>query len=729
MAIESAGIPRRIESAGIPRRAIREPVPRVDAAEKASGEVFYIADMRFEGLLHAKIVRSARARAMIRSVRYPEMPEGYAAVDARDIPPGGRNNILMIKDDWPVFSDREVRFKGQTIALIVGPDRGELDSLVRRTVVEYEDLVPAFTIEDSLACKGGPIHGSDNLFADYRLQKGDAEAAFRKAARIVEEEFFTGFQEHIYMEPQGCTASWEGGRLTLHASMQCPYYLKKALVHALGCRKEEVRVVQATTGGGFGGKEHYPDVLATAAAVAARKLKRPVQIVLDRQEDIQTTCKRHPSWIRFRTALDAAGSVLGMEIDTRLNAGAFETCSAVVLQRAIFHATGAYDIPHVRIRGRAFATNMVPSDAMRGFGAPQALFAIEMHMDHLAKKSGSDPLVFKRRHLLTRGSVTVTNGRIYDEVLLEGMLERILASSGYREKASAPRPGRGMGISFFNHGCAFTGSGERDIIKGKVGLRKRADGSVRILAAGVDMGQGLFTTFRKVVAGVLDIPLSRVLYDRADTDLVPDSGPTCASRSIMIVGYLLQEAAKKMKAAWREGEEQEAWQEYAHPPHLAWDPERLQGDAYPTWGWGINVVEVNVDPVTFEVETENVWTIYDVGYPVDSLIVEGQAHGGMSQALGYAGLEKLEQRDGVFLQGTMADYMIPTSMDYPPVSTELVENPYPFGAFGAKGAGELVFDGGAPAFALAVQQAVGVEVREIPLTPEKIMGLAGGRAR
>jgi CO/xanthine dehydrogenase Mo-binding subunit len=693
----------------------------VDAAEKASGTALYIADMRFEGLLHAKIVRSSRARAIIRSIRYPDLPEGYFAVDARDIPPSGRNNILMIKDDWPVFADREVRFKGQTIALIVGPDRGELESLVRKTVVEYEELGPAFTIEESLALKGGPIHGSDNLFANYHLRKGDPEAAFQSADRIVEEEFSTGYQEHIYMEPQGCAAIWENGRLTLHASMQCPYYLRKALAHALGCGKESVRVVQAVTGGGFGGKEHYPDVLATAAAVAAMKLGRPVRIVLDRQEDIQTTCKRHPSRILFRTALDAAGGILGMEIDTRLNAGAYETCSAVVLQRAIFHATGVYDIPNVRIHGRAVATNMVPSDAMRGFGAPQALFAIEMHMDHLAKKLGADPLDFKRRHFLSKGSVTVTNGKIYDEVLLESMLEKILARSGYREKCSASPSGHGIGISLINHGCAFTGSGERDLIKGKVGLRKNPDGNVRILAAGVDIGQGLSTTFRKVVAGVLDIPLSRVLYDNADTDLVPDSGPTCASRSIQVVGYLLQEAAKKLKEHWRQGQEQEAWEEYSHPPHLAWDPERLQGDAYPTWGWGINVVEVKVDPITFEVVTEKVWAIYDVGYPVDSLIVEGQAHGGMSQALGYAGLENLEQRDGVFLQGTMADYMIPTSMDFPPVDVELVENPYPFGPFGAKGAGELVFNGGAPAFALAVQQAVKATVRDIPITPEWIM--------
>jgi CO/xanthine dehydrogenase Mo-binding subunit len=243
------------------------------------------------------------------------------------------------------------------------------------------------------------------------------------------------------------------------------------------------------------------------------------------------------------------------------------------------------------------------------------------------------------------------------------------------------------------------------------------------------MGQGLLTTFRKVVAGTLGIAIADVLYDNADTDLVPDSGPSCASRSIMIVGYLLQEAARQLRAEWREGREQEVWKDYSHPPHLQWDQDRLQGDAYPTWGWGVNAVEVTVDPVTFEVTTENAWTVYDVGYPVDRLIVEGQAHGGMNQALGWAGLESLETRDGAFQQASMADYCIPTSLDFPPTSTELWENPYPFGPFGAKGAGELVFDGGAPAFALAVQDALGTEIHQLPLTPERIMALSRSRGR
>jgi CO/xanthine dehydrogenase Mo-binding subunit len=349
---------------------LSDPVPRVDAAEKASGRALYLDDIRVPGMLYGRMVRSTRPRARILSVRYPALPDGYTFVDARHIPPAGKNAILMIGDDWPVFADREVRFRGQTIALAVGPDRGVLAALAGAVEVSYEELPPVFTIDESLALKGGAIHGTDNLFFDYGLRKGDPDAAFAAAAEILEETFSTGWQEHIYMEPQGCLASWQDGRLTLHASTQCPYYLKKAVAHALGCGKENVRVIAAHTGGGFGGKEHYPDVLATAAAVASRAVGRPVQIVLGRQEDIQTTVKRHPSEIRIRTALDAGGRILGMDIDARLAAGAYVTCTGVVLQRAVFTSTGAYDIPHVRVRGRACATSVVPSDAFRGFGAP-----------------------------------------------------------------------------------------------------------------------------------------------------------------------------------------------------------------------------------------------------------------------------------------------------------------------------------------------------------------------
>lgn len=700
--------------------SISAPVLRLDAVPKAEGSAAYLADLRFDGLLHARLVVSPCARGRVRSIRYPDLPPGYAAVDARDIPAGGANRILMIKDDWPVFADGEIRFKGQTVALLAGPDREVLAFLAASTAVECEETRPALSIDESLALAGGPLHGADNLYADYTIVKGDPEAAFVRAEAVFEERFATGAQEHVYLEPQGCVAEPSGSAITIHASTQCPFYVRKAVAHALGWERERVRVRVPWVGGGFGGKEHYPDVLATAAAVAALKTGRPVRIVLDRAEDMRVTCKRHPSRISFRTALDGRGAILAMEIDVILDAGAYETCSPVVLQRALFTSTGVYDIPNVRVRGRAVATDVVPSDAFRGFGAPQALFAIEMHMEHLARRAGADPVDFRRGYFIRHGGTTVTNGRIHEEVLLGRMLDKVLDATGYRARAAERGTGRGIGISFAAHGCAFTGSGERDLIRARVGLRKQPDDRVEILATSVDMGQGLATAFRKIVAGSLGIPLASVQYDQADTALAPDSGPTIASRSTMVVGHLLDLAARDLLAQWKDRERQEVWRDYAHPPHLSWNPETLQGDAYPAWGWGVNAVEVEVDPVTREVSVAKAWAVYDVGVPVDRLAAEGQAHGGMVQALGWAGLEKLEHRGGEYRQATLADYAIPSSLDAPPVEVDFVENPYPLGPAGAKGAGELVFDAAGPAFAMAVQQAVGAEFHDLPLTPERI---------
>lgn len=703
---------------------ISTPIRRVDAKAKTGGEARYISDIHFEGMLYAKAVRSERARARIRKITVPELPEGYFYVDSRDIPAGGKNRIDMIKDDWPVFGDSEVRFIGQTISLLVGPDRRVLNDLRDRVVVEYEDLTPAFTLEEAEALKGGPIHGEDNLYTEYHLRKGDPDAAFSKAARVVEDVVSTGYQEHIYMEPQGVVARpEEDGKLGVFFSGQCPFYVRHAVAGTLGVPEEEIRVQHVITGGAFGGKEHYPDAISTPLAVAVRKVNRPVGHFFDRIEDISFTPKRHPSETRFRTALDGEGNIIGMDIDLKINAGAYESCSLVVLQRAIFSVNSVYDIPNVKIRGRAFATNNVPSDAYRGFGAPQGVFAMEMHMSHLARELGEKELDFKGRYFIKKGGLTVTNGEIHEEVKLPEMMERIDEMSGYRKKLAKYTPGkwRGVGLAFYNHGSGFTGSGEQEIIKGVVRMRKRADGLVDLLVSNVEMGQGLQTTFRKIAAMVLELPVDKVVYNDPNTDLVPDSGPTCASRSIAIVGYLVQEAAKKLKDRWGEGEAVEVSHQYARPEGLEWDGESLQGDAYPSYGWGINVIEVEVDPLTYEVTTTGIWAVHDVGVAIDERIVEGQVDGGIIQALGYGSLEKLETKDGRFMQRTMADYTIPTTMDFPKIRSALVDNPYEYGPYGAKGAGELVFDGAAAAFADAVQMAVDRNILRIPVTPEYIM--------
>ncbi|TVR68481.1 MAG: aldehyde oxidase [Spirochaetaceae bacterium] len=727
----------------VEQHPVTKTVERVDAREKARGETRYLADIPFPGRLFARVVRARIVRGEVVARNTPSLPEGYILVTADDIPAGGKNCVRMIEDDWPVFSEGTVRYYGEPLALLVGPDRATLAHLTEQCerAVEFRQQEAALTIEDALLCRGGAIHGTDNVYCDYQVVKGDPDGAMAGAARTIEGEYRTGFQEHVYIEPQSLVGTREEGRVTIYISTQCPFYVRKAVATALGLPQEEVVIIQTPTGGGFGGKEHYPDVLATTVAVALTRIDGPIELILDRMEDLEVTSKRHPSRVRYKAGLDEAGRISAFDVDIAFDGGAYESSSRVVLQRGMFSSNSVYEFPHVRVRGRAVATNSAPSDAFRGFGAPQGLFAAEMFLSRLAREIGVDDLDLRKDYLLQQGSTTMTGGRIHEEVKLPEMLEHVLRVSDYRRKreayaaaardngangtdgAASAKPLGGIGLALFKHGSAFTGSGEQEIIKARVRIRKRADGRPELLVSNVEIGQGVLTTFCKIVAQVLEIPYTDVVYDDHNTSHVPDSGPTCASRSVAVVGYLLQEAAKKLKGRLHEPGEFEVEQVYKHPEHLRWDAGTLSGDAYPSYSWGVNCIEVAVDPLTWEVDVRGVWTAYELGRAIDEEIVRGQIIGGAIQALGYAGLEKMENPEGRFLQRTMADYCIPTSLDYPGVDYALFDNPYPWGPFGAKGGGEVVFDGIGPAYAAAVQQAIGREVTRLPVTPEYISEL------
>jgi len=720
------------------RETIGNPVDRFDAPDKIGGRAAYAADLVFESMLHARTLRSVCPHAKILSIHVPELPRGYFVVDRRDVP--GKNRVKMIADDQPFFAEELVRYIGEPILLIVGPDGGEIDRILSSIRVQYEILKPVLGIEEADSL------GAEHRFVEYAIGKGRPEKAFAEASRVFEAEYRTGLQEHVYLETQGVVGTFDGDRVTVYGSLQCPYYVKSALVQGLGWSEDRVRVVQTTTGGAFGGKEDYPSIIAGHAAFAALKTGRPVRLVFDRHEDMRCTTKRHPSLIRIRTALDGRGTVSGVEVDIRLDGGAYEGLSSVVLQRAMFHCTGVYRFDDVRVGGQVLRTNTVPTGAFRGFGSPQAVFAIEMHMHSLAELLGEDPVDFKLKHLLRTGDSTVTGGTLRERVRMPEMVERALDMSGFRKKAQDFRRGntdltsdeaatafapagrklRGVGVSLFNHGCAFTGSGERDKIKAKVMLRKRADGTVEILTASAEFGQGPSTTLRKIVARTLGIPVSVVMCENPDTDRVPDSGPTVASRTVMIVGKLLERAARDLKAKWDSAPEVETRSEYEQPEYVQWDQEAFRGNAYPVYSWGANVVEVEVDPLTLETAVRGVWGVYDAGRAIDERILHGQLAGGVVQGLGYGAMEVMENGGGEVLQASLSDYMIPTSLDFPAVECALVENPFEHGPFGAKGAGELAFVGAAPALAAAVQSAIGLPLRRIPVTPEHLEEVTRG---
>lgn len=704
---------------------ISDSVNKVDNQEKISGSAKYIGDMVMEGMLYGRTLRSTKVRAKILSVNIPILPLGYCIVDKEDVP--GKNRVKYLLDDQPFFAENIVNYIGEPILLVVGPDRQIINNILKDIVVVYQELDPVLALEESEKCQGGAIFGKNNCFAHYDFSKGAPAEIFPTVAETVCEEYQTGYQEHAYLETQGMIGVVQEGRVSIYGSMQCPYYVKNALVEGLGWDESRIRIVQTTVGGAFGGKEDYPSIIAGHVAFATLKTGCPVAIIYDRGEDMSVTTKRHPAIIKFTTGMDKEGNIKAMAVDILLDGGAYAGLSPVVLQRTMFNITGVYNIPHLVVKGKVMATNTVPNGAFRGFGAPQACFALEMHMESLAQQCGVESLEYKQRHMVKQGDETGTGGFFVHEVKLSEMIALVDEMSGYRKKATEHNKShgtirKGIGISLFLHGCGFTGSGERDHIKAEVKLvRDGVSGDVEILVANVDMGQGLKTTLKKIVAVTLGLSLEKIICLDPDTDRVPDSGPTVASRTIMIVGKLLEEAALEMKEGWLQAGTIQVVKKYKHPARIQWDDKKFHGDAYPAYSWGVNVVEVEVDLLTLAVDVMGVWTVFDVGVPIDNRIIQGQIEGGVLQGLGYGGLEVMDRRDGKIRQGNLTNYMIPTTMDFPRVYSKLVHNPYENGPFGAKGAGELTLLGAAPAYAAAVAKALNIPITRIPITPEYLM--------
>lgn len=696
---------------------ISKAVIKKDHVVKMSGRATYIADFKPEGMLYSSIVRSTISFGDIQNIQVPDLPEGYYTVSAKDVP--GKNLLKVITSEQPIFAEKTVRYQGEAILMIVGPDKEEVTRLAKAVQVTYKVEKTVLTIKEATEAA-----------AAYSYIKGNPEEAFKKANRIIEETFETGYQEQAYIEMQGTVGIYKEGKVTIYGSMQCPYYVHAAVMEAMGLDEKHVQIVQTTTGGGFGGKEDYPSLIGCQAAVAAKKVGKPVQIILNRREDMSVTPKRHPALLKYKVGLNEKGQITCIEADIKLDAGAYAGLSSVVLQRSLIAATGVYNIPNLVVTGAAMLTNTVPNGAYRGFGAPQSFFAIESIMNHIAKKLNKIPLEFKKQHFVKQYDLTATNGQFHHHVPLEEMLERIESLSDYSNKYKrylAPQTGRyrrGIGISFFLHGCGFTGSAEKDLIKSVVKLVKHEDDTVEILVSNTDIGQGLKTTFSKIVAQVLGISLEQVKIENPDTDRVPNSGPTVASRSLMIVGKLLERAAEKMKERWAE-ESFTIEEHYKHVDMIPWDMATFQGDAYPTYSYGINVVELEVDTLLATTKLLGVWGVFDVGKVIDETIMKGQAEGGMLQGLGYGSIEKMENVGGVIKQNSFTDYMIPTSKDTVPFEVEFVDNLYENGPFGAKGAGELTLIGTAPAYEAAVEEAIGKALYAIPVTPEKLMEVMG----
>ncbi len=730
---------------------------RKEGRDKVLGRTEYTGDLRVPGLWLGATVRTTVPRGILRAIHFDPGFDwsDLCIVTAADIP--GQNRVASIVPDQPflVGIGEEVAHPEQPVVLLAHPDRFRLEQARRAVRLEVEPLPAVLDLEASLAGTT-IIYGTDNLLKELRITKGDPASIWDKASTVIEGEYRTGAQEQLYLETQAALAEAqvEDGtlRLDVRGSFQCPYYVHGALVGLFGLPRERVRVAAVEMGGAFGGKEDYPSLIAGHAALLAWKSGHPVRIVYDREEDMAATTKRHPSRTRLRTAFDAEGHLLALEADFVLDGGAFATMSPVVLSRGTLHAAGVYRCPHVSIHGRAVATNTPPPGAFRGFGAPQSLFAIERHMDVCARELGLDAVELRRRNVLRTGDTMATGQVIREDLDLPGLMDRTLALIDFEarrtrndgENAYEPEIRRGVGLSLFMHGCGFTGSGEAKLAS-VAGLEALADGRVAVLAASTEMGQGKHTVFAQVAAEALGVPMDLVEVAPSDTARVPDSGPTVASRSTMVVGKLIQDAARSFRQGLvQEGllpaqhtpeQFQEAvrgmqarhgsyrsYAQYHTPPQQVWNDTTYQGDAYPTYSWACYAAEVAVDTTTWEVSVEDFVAVQDVGRVINPILATGQVQGGVAQGIGYALWEEVQMREGRMANATMTNYIIPTAVDLPEIRVAFVETPHPAGPGGAKGLGELPMDGPAPALINAIAHALGpVQLDELPMTPERLL--------
>jgi CO/xanthine dehydrogenase Mo-binding subunit len=743
---------------------------RLDARPKAAGTARYVDDLTLPGLLHVALATAPAPHGRLHELDLAAAkaaPGVVAVLTAADVP--GENQIGGVLPDQPLLVDDDFRFVGDRLALVVAATREQAVAGARLVRCRWEPLplvtdpVAALTPESPLA------HPKGNLIAHQVVRKGDVDRAFADAEVVFEGTYQAPYQEHAYLEPNGVVALPDpAGGVTLHVSMQAPWYVQGAVARVLGVPLAAVRVIQATTGGGFGGKEDYPSEPAACAAVAAVRLGRPVKLIFDRTEDITRSTKRHRIRTHLRVAARNDGTLLGVEATLHVDAGAYTGLSTIVAERANISAVGPYRIENARVDTYVVRTNNLFGGAYRGFGHPQVAFAFESMLDELAARLGLDPADLRLKNAVGPDDTALAGQPLAGSGPLRRVLEEALAASDFKARRAAfdalnraPGPTRhGIGLGFILYGVGLHAGGQH--LEGSGALvQLLRDGSALVAIGGTELGQGSSMVCAQIAAELLAVPMDRVRLVPTDTALLPDSGPTVASRTTLLSGNAVRDAATRLRerlvpiaaellavhpervisapGVWRDPDSGRevgtpevaalAWRRklklaesgWWAPPPKRWDAARGQGDAYLVYAAAAHVAEVEVDLASGETRATKITAVHDVGRALHPAMLHGQIYGGVAQGVGYALMEDLQLKDGVPLNANFTDYLIPTALDVPEVQVVLIEEPFKDGPFGAKGVGEPSLIPCPAAVANAVSHAVGVPFHELPLTPERVL--------
>ena len=754
---------------------IGENVVRVDSLEKVLGSPVYTADLLPKGTVYAKLFHSSVAHGIIKGMDLgaaKSHPGVLGVLTSKDIP--GLNESSAVLPDRQLYADPIVRSTGDILGAVIAEAMPAAADAAAKVRVEYSRLPAIFDPLEALKPGALKIHEKGNIARQMRIRKGSVEEGFAKSYLVFEKTYRTQFQDAVPLEPEVGLAIPEEGGVRVIGSMQSPHHTQAAVAKVLRLPPEKVRVIQAVTGGAFGPKsDETPYDVCSTAALAAVKLQRPVYCGMDREDSMVMHTKRHPFVISHKTGVSQDGMLLADESKIVGDTGAYASLGVFVIVRATFHTVGAYEVPNVKADSYLVYTNNTYTGSLRGFGGPQAIFAIESQMEELARKLGMDPLEFRLRNMLVPGKKSATSAVMDASCGLPQCVEKVVSSSGYREKASRYRNQtgsvrRGLGIALLMHGNSLGPEGND---YGAVHIRVLSDGSVSVGSGLTEYGTGAISGMMQVASSVLGVPLSRFKLERPDTSKHRESGPTVASRVVVIGGSASKIAAEKLKSRLvpvaaqllkvepkdvamadgiafdrRNPSTTVKWDDivaeayrrgvglredgFFMAPAAPWDQEVGQGTPYVQYTWGALIVEVEVDMDTGYYKVLGAHAAYDVGKAVNPGGVLGQIYGGTVQGLGYAMMEELLHKEGVVVNPNLGDYYIPTSMDIPAeFRAFIVEVPGPLGPFGAKIIAEppIVLPG--PAVRNAILNAAGVSVDDLPVTSEKVlMGMKQGPA-
>lgn len=737
-------------------------VIRTDALDKALGKARYTADYIPRDTSILKVFRSSMAHARIRSIDTSAalmIPGVEAVFTGADIT--GNNQIGYALPDQPFLNYEKVHYIGDPIALIVARDEYAAAEAMESISVDYEPLPAYLDIDATLAENAVDIHEGGNIAVTTKIRKGDAVKGFKDAVVEVEDTYWSPYQDHMYIETEAAYAIPEGtNKVTVIANGQSPFLCREKVAHVLGWDMNQVRIIQALTGGAFGGKDDQGPLVTAYAAFAATKLGKPVAHIWNREESIAYSNKRFPARIKYRSGADRNGKVTAIEVDITLECGAYANRSPFWLWRQTAHAAGPYEVDNCSIDGRAVYTNKVYGGSFRGFGDLALHFAAEQQMDKLAYELDMDPIDFRLKNVLKVGSSTTCDQILDHSVGIQECLEAVRDASEWEKHREPVWNGtkvRGYGVGLAYHGISTSRSTPD---WSAASLLMNQDGSINYRTGIVEIGQGSPFGHIKIVSEITGVPVNKISIELPDTDSTLNAKPTHGSRGLMLGGTAAAKAALKLrenmiacaaelfeipaeridvvdgKAFDKENKDtsipiKELAEEmylrgyepgaygYFKAPKRFFDAETGLGVNYSVYTYAATVAEVEVDTETGETRVTRVWPAMDCGKAIDPMIIEGQIEGAISQGMGFALMENMELNSrGQVINPNFTDYIVPSSLDTPEIEPcIIIEKPYKHGAFGAKGVGEPAIISIVPTIANAIYHATGKRFSTIPIRP------------